>query len=160
MLEIKQYLKIREKIDIIILMEELKDFYGDFYLTKNNLRLYIKENLESLFKTIKKGDKVIIGKEGLAIITGYADHNPRKYVKLLTKDLIVAEKLLKFINWNFEIELYAKLKRNNPLLNSFYKNGFNFCGGRGKEVLIMRKKMENKNANFRCDYEIKNSNTR
>ncbi|MHA1437850.1 MAG: hypothetical protein ACTSPD_09735 [Promethearchaeota archaeon] len=38
--------------------------------------------------------------------------------------------------WHVKIELYAKLKKNNPLVSLLKQHGFTFAGGRGKEILL------------------------
>lgn len=162
MIQLKQHLKNSEKIDIYILLETIKDLYGDFYITRNNIRLFIKENLDSLFDLIQKGKiRFVLDKEGIAIITGYGnkDYN-RKYIKILTKNESSADKLLKIINWHYKEELFSKLKKENSLLQIFYNNGFVFAGGRGKEILLIRNKLEAKNVNFNIKDKTESSNPR
>jgi hypothetical protein len=155
MFYLKQGLTNKEKWNILVTINEISDIYGEFYLTKNNLRIFIKDNISSLWENLKKGDKVIYGEDGIAIITGFAEKtikvfNPitkqeeirksRKIIKLLAKDEKNADRLLQFINGNFKkLELYTKIKKTNPLLKIFYTNGFEFKGGRGKELLLYRK---------------------
>lgn len=154
MLIIKQHLNKQEKLNLKILIDEISDVYGEFYLTKNKLRLFIKENLNLLFNTVKKGDKLICGEQGIAIITGFAEKEieiidlegknkkipSRKYIILLAKDERNANRLLKFIDFHFrKYDLYAKLKRVNPIVKVFYDNYYNFAGGRGKELLLVKK---------------------
>jgi hypothetical protein len=43
------------------------------------------------------------------------------------------------MNWNVKCDLYAKIKKNNPLLKVFQHNQFQFVGNRGQEILLMRK---------------------
>lgn len=145
MLELKQHLKNSEKIDIYILLEKLKDFYSDFYITKSNIRLFCHQNPETLFDLIQKEKiKFILDKEGVILITGFGNKDYRKYIKILAKNTIVANRLLKFVNWNFREEIYAKLKKENFLLQTFYDAGFIFAGGRGREILIRREKIKEK----------------
>jgi hypothetical protein len=135
----------KEQSEIASLICEITDIYGDFYLTKNNLRLFIKENLQTLFECLKKGDKIAYGEMGVAIITGFSDKMPRKYVKILTNKPEDATKLLQALHWEIKGDLYTKIKKNNPLKEVYEKNGFEFLGGRGKEILLIRK--ENKYVN-------------
>lgn len=147
MITFKTGLSKKEQTHIRFLLEEISDIYGDFYLTKNNLRLYIKENQNILFDCLKKGDKIAYDDNGMAIITGFSDKMPRKYIKILAEDNNQAEKLIKVINWNLKCDLFVKIKKNNPLKEVFQANGFRFMGGRGKEMLLVRKAKGEYNVN-------------
>lgn len=122
------------------IINELTDVYGDFYITRNNLRLFIKENLDLLFDCIEKGDKIVYDEnKGLIFITGWSDKANRKYIKILAKDDESADHLLKVANWHMEGEkLFAKIKKNNPVRRVLQKNNFRFAGDRGKEILLVR----------------------
>jgi hypothetical protein len=154
MLKTKQYLSLKEKAELTISIDELSDVYGEFYITKNKLRLFLKENIDSLWKTLKKGDKIIFGEQAIGVITGYADKEieiidnitnlkkmipSRKYLTILTKDLINLDRLLRYVSGEFKtINLFTKIKVGNPVLKTFYANGFKFVGGRGKELLLVK----------------------
>lgn len=130
--------KERHEIDIVI--DELIDFYGDFYITRNNLRLFIKENIELLYECLKKGDKIAYSnKDGIAFVTGFSDKSKRKYVKILATDVESADRLLKVVSWHINCDLWAKIKKTNPIKNALIKNNYKFCGDRGKELLLCRK---------------------
>ena len=120
------------------LCHEIVDAYRDVYITKNNLRLFIKDNLNVLVDDIKKGDKLAYNDQGLAVVTGFADKANRKYLKILCKETADAVKYIKVLCWNIDCDLYIKVKRNNPLKDVLQKNGFVFKGGRGTEVLLVR----------------------
>lgn len=109
--------------------------YKDFYFTKNNLRFFIKENMSSFFKLIEKGDKIIISEKGILYINGYADNFNRKYIKILAKNKEISNELIEFALWKFDIDLYCKIKKNNPIKDSLIENGFQFYGDRGQEIL-------------------------
>lgn len=151
MIQIKSTLSKEDKKQIFGILNELTDLYSDFYLTRNNIRLYIKENIEILYKCLHNGDKVIFGDGGIAVIIGWSDKSTRKYLKLLSKNSEIADKITKNINWNIAEELYCKIKKTNPLKNILLRNNWKFAGDRGKEILLKRKtielrKMENKYA--------------
>ena len=130
----------KEKSIIESLLDIITDFYSDFYITKENLRLYIKENTHLLYGGISKGDKIIYGKEGILFIHGFSDQSRRKYVKILSDNVENASKLIRFLNLQLtDIELYVKIKKENPILKSFQTKGFKFVGDRGKEILLCRK---------------------
>ena len=142
MIKLKSTLSEKEKKQVFSILEELSDYYSDFYITRNNIRLYIKENIEILYKLLSKGDKIIFDEGGLAIISGWSDKSPRKYLKLLAKDDIITDKLIKNINWNISEELYCKIKKTNPLKNILLRNKWKFAGDRGKELLLKRETIE------------------
>lgn len=130
----------KEKNEINTLLDIITDAYGDFYLTKTCLRLYIKENSHLLYDGISKGNKLVWGDEGIILVDGFADNYSRKYVKILARNEEDASQLIKLLNWNLPSEdLYAKVKKNNPILRALQKQGFNFAGDRGKEILLCRK---------------------
>lgn len=134
--------KLSKKEEIIILthLEEIEDAFRDFYITKNNLRLFLKDNPELLSESLKAGDKLVYGdEEGLIFITGWSDNSPRKYVKILAIDGNSADRLLKAMAWEIKTDLYIKIKKNNPLLAILKKNNYRFIGDRGLEVLLCKK---------------------
>jgi len=142
MLVCKEGLSKKEKRFVLNALENNVDLYSDFYVTKDNIRIGIRENSDILFKYLGRGDMILYEEDneaGFGLVTGWSDKASRKYVKILTKDLELADKLLKINNWNANIDLYAKLKKNNPLGKVFLKNGFSFKGDRGNEILLMRK---------------------
>lgn len=142
MLILKQGFAKKEKRVIEQMLYDTVDLYGDFYVTKDNIRIYLRDNPDILFSYLNKGDRWVYDEssdKGVAVITGWSDKSPRKYVKLLTKDVHLAGNLLKMINWNVKTDVYAKIKKNNPLLKVFQSNQYAFVGNRGSEVLLMRK---------------------
>jgi len=140
----------KEKLVVESLLDSITDIYSDFYLTRDNLRLFIKENSHLLFEGLSKGDKIIYGDEGVLFIHGFSDNAPRKYVKILARNEEDASQLLKLLNWNVNEELYAKVKKNNIVLRALQKNGFIWKGSRGLETLVYRKAKTN---NFKANKE-------
>jgi hypothetical protein len=142
MLIVKQGFSKTEKRVVENILFNSIDLYGDFYLTRDNIRLFLRDNPDILFECLKKGDRYAYDDSsefGMAFITGWSDRSPRKYVKLLTKDEKLASNLLKIINWNIKGDLYAKLKKNNPMTKVFLRNSYSFAGDRGTEILLMHK---------------------
>lgn len=132
----------KEKRFIENALYETVDLYGDFYVTKDNVRIYLRDNSDILFSYLNRGDVIVYDQDnevGIGLVTGWSDRSLRKYVKILTKDEHLASNLLKIINWNANIDLYAKLKKNNPLVKIFQQNQYAFIGNRGAEILLMRK---------------------
>ena len=129
----------KEKFTISSLLMDLTDVFGDFYITRDNLRLFIKDNIDILFDCIKKGDKYAYDESGIALVLGYSDNAKRKYLKALAKEPKDIEKYIKIILWNINEDLYCKVKRNNPVKGILLNLGFEFKGGRGSEVLLWKK---------------------
>ena len=129
----------KERIKILGIVTEFTDIYRDFYLTKNNLRLFIRDNLDILFKDLRKGDKIAYDENGVGLVVGYSDKAKRKYIKLLAKDSKSADRLIKVILWNEKIDLWAKIKRNSIFKSVLERNNFRFEANRGKEILLVRR---------------------
>ena len=135
----KSQLSKKEELEISGILSEIIDEYSDFYLTRDNIRLYIKDNIDILISSLKKGDKIAFSyEEGIAVVDGYSDNANRKYVKILARDENSANKLLKVLNHNIKDILFAKIKKNSPLLKIFKNNGFKFKGSRGLEELLIK----------------------
>jgi len=129
----------KEKQYISMIISDTVDVWGDFYITKDRLRLFIRENLHILWESLSKGDKIVYGEEGIILITGFCDNSERKYIKILSNNEENTNKLLKILNWNItDISLYAKVKKDSYVLKALQKNGFKFKGDRGKEILLFR----------------------
>jgi len=120
-------------------LSNLVDIYGDFYVTKNRIRYYIKENLDLLFTCLENGDKVVCNESGVLVVIGYSDNSPRKYIKILSSDLESITSLLQDISTEVTEDLYIKIKKNNPIKLILQKNGFVFHGDRSKEILLVKK---------------------
>ena len=137
----------KEETKILTYLEELDDSFRDFYITKNNLRLFLKDNPELLNESLKNGDKLIYGdEEGLILVTGWSDKKyPRKYAKILAIDENSADKLLKAMAWHIKTDLYIKIKKLNPLLAILKRNNYRFIGNRGVEELLCRKYIPKQN---------------
>ena len=145
MKKFKSRLIKKEVVKITEMVQELHDYFGDFYLTKNNLRLFIKENISLLFEGLKAGDKICYSKDSIIIVTGFSDKNNRKYIKLLNKNEAAASDLLTMLAWNLKVDLWAKLKVRNPLVEVLKNNNFVYFASRGKEVLLVRKYINKEN---------------
>jgi hypothetical protein len=120
------------------ILKNLTDFYADFYITKNNLRLFLKENLDLLFEAVEKGDKIYYVDGGILFVTGFSDNYDRKYLKILTVNSKIAEQLLNGLD-ELKTSLYIKIKKNNPIKEVLESKGFKFYKSRGKEILMIRK---------------------
>jgi hypothetical protein len=78
--------------------------------------------------------------KGFLITYGLHDKSPRKYIKILAKDNDSVKKLLRSFLYEFgDKEFFIKVKRSNPVGRVAQGLGFVFLGGRGTEILLMRK---------------------
>ena len=156
MLICKEGLNKIEKKQISYILSEVCDLYSDFYCTKDNVRIPLRDNPDVLFSYLNKGDVVVYEQDnetGIGLVTGWSDGSARKYVKILTKDEHLASNLLKIINWNANIDLFAKLKKNNPLIKVFQRFGYSFKGDRGSEILLMRQYIYHPQKEYKKDEE-------
>jgi len=138
----------KEQKIIETIIQEITDIYSDFYITKNNLRLYIPQNIHLFYDGLKQGDKIVYSpEEGIILVTGFSDNAKRKYLKILAKNEKAAERLLSVLFWNIKCDLWIKLKQNNPLVKVLqsiegYEDNrlkFKIRGYRGKEILLYKK---------------------
>lgn len=134
-------LKESHYTDIALLIKDIKDNYQDFYITKNKQRIYFTDTrfIQNIIKT-----QEIYGlfeQELLGLFLIYREKGFRPYVKILGKNYNIEEKLIKYLSWTFtDIELFAKIKKGNPINQLLQNIGFIFVGGRGKEILLLRHK--------------------
>jgi hypothetical protein len=141
----------KQKKQIESLLTDIVDLYGDFFITRDNIRLFLRDNPNLLFEGLSKGDKIIFGEEGIVFVDGFSDKANRNYVKILTKDVKATNDLLKVLNWNLSnIPLYIKIKKDNINVTALKKCGFRLLGSRGKEDLYIRNP---KNINFQIPKE-------
>jgi hypothetical protein len=117
-------------------LNKLIDYNRDFYITKNNLRLFIKENLDIVLDDLIAGDKIFYTENSVVCVVGYADKVNRKYLKIVTDTLSEIPKVLFEVFFNTDCDLYIKLKKDNSLIPVLKEFDFVFFGGRGHEVLL------------------------
>lgn len=130
----------KEQSIITTFFSETFDPYCDFYLTKNNQRLFIRENSEIFFEGIKKGDFIAYDNHGIAAIIGLSDKADRKYLRFLTKDPTKVGSLLVSLLLKYQGVIYTKLKNNNPNIQVLLEFGFVEVASRGEELLLKRDK--------------------
>lgn len=159
----------KEENKIKFILSEIPNKFNDFYLTKNNKRIFFNNDLYLLFKCIKKGDKIVYSsEEGILLLTGFSDKANRKYLKILTKSNHSLERLLQVFFWNYNKELWVKIKKYNPalrllqdksmkiLVNNKLVPKFKFFGLRGNEILLYKEEVRRQinvkhNENFNKD---------
>lgn len=125
-----------------------KDDYEDFYITIDRKRKFFDDNkvIQQYAKKLKRSEIALTDGKGNFLLTwGISSKGQRNYIKILTNDNYKAKSLLKILLWNWgNRDYYFKLKNNNPLIKVAKQMGFYFSGGRGKEVLLYRKKFISK----------------
>ncbi len=137
--------KTQEFLSVLHFIKENPD--SDFYFTKNNGRAWI--TTEKLFNSFLSN--VILNYyyeendecKGLIVVwksESKEQNLKRFYVKLLANSSYVAEGLLRNLSWNYFNEIFAKIRKDHPYLNLFKKFGWQFRGGRGKQILLRKAK--------------------
>lgn len=128
-------------IDIINLVSELKDQYEDFYFTIDKSRLFIKDNRKLIKKLLISEECYGYFEDGLkGLLIIYRSKGFRPYLKILALNDNIIDKLMKYFVWNRnELDIFCKLKLENPIIKIIKKYGFFPKGDRGKEVLLFKK---------------------
>jgi hypothetical protein len=117
---------------------EVFDPYCDFYLTKNNIRLFIRDNPEIFFEGLNRGDYIAYNENGIVSLIGFSDKAARKYLKFLTVKPGDVVELLVALSFKYSGEIYCKIKKNNPAMKTLLGMGFQIIGNRGQEELLKR----------------------
>lgn len=128
----------KEKVIIKKIITQIPDINSDFYITKNNLRLSIKENLNIALNDVVNGDRLFYSENSIVFICGEADKSKRNYLKFLTKTSDDLELIMNLVNKEYEDDLYAKLKKENEFIVTLLNMGFEVYKNRGKELLLFR----------------------
>ena len=126
-----------------LMFTAVKDLYSDFYITLDKERKFL-NNIDVLrlyTKMLKKGEVCYHNDDtGFLITYGLHDKSDRKYIKVLSKDNAITKKLLISFLYDFgDKDFFLKVKRNNPVGRIAQGLGFVFLGGRGSEILFLRK---------------------
>ena len=69
----------------------------------------------------------------------------RYYVKLVAGNKKIADQLLTQLIWDTTQDLHVKVSKQSALLELYKRKGFQFVGGRGKQLLLCRKGVNNVN---------------
>lgn len=139
--------KQSEFLDLLEIIENCSD--DDFYLTRNNKRIFIKtsDNLKIILNEshhiyyenldTEKGIILIWKSVGADI--------KRNYIKIAASNSGVARRLLTTLLWHYPESVFIKIKKNSPLIPIFKEKGFKFIGGRGSQILLERSKFFSEN---------------
>jgi len=150
-----QKLSIKDTLDVLDFVNKTKDVYFDFYITKNNKRIFLRKDSTLIQKLLKSQQVFAIkNKEIESLMLLYIKKPFRPYIKFLVKNNCDYKIYIDFLKSNFSnMELYLKVKQNNPIVNELLnttmigsqkryipKEGFSIGGFRGKEILIILNK--------------------
>lgn len=138
---------------------QYRDPYSDFYVTKNNRRLFLnntKVATQVFNDCLKSSDKCYIKEENghisaVLLIIGYKDKMDRKYVKMLTKNQDDCRDLFRFLQWQKLSNLFIKSRKNNiqfvkydeRLKDNKYTKGYKpsyFARKTGFRIIVVRDK--------------------
>ena len=133
-------LNYKNKLDVYNFVISNNDSCQDFYITFDKERHFLND--------LKLVDKVLrtqqcyglFEKELEAVMIVYRSEGFRPYVKLFAKKQSQYNKLLKFLNWHHNEELFVKVKKYNPAVYELKRNRFFVEGFRGKEILLKKLK--------------------
>jgi hypothetical protein len=139
-----------KSIDLLNLLSHFEENTNyDFYYTKDNSRYYITDliSLKNFLKTISTAYIAKEKDDYLGIITvwkGVSDDKVRYYIKLSAKTTKIASDLITVLLWNFNKELYVKIRKDSKFIEAFKQKNFRFIGARGSQILLNRKFIPNK----------------
>jgi hypothetical protein len=130
--------------DLMDFVSETKDNFEDFYISLGRERKQLNsyQNIKFYFDRCLKHGEFGLGnlKQGYLITWGFFDKSERKYVKVLAKNPKAIRNLLTIFLFNYgQFTWFIRCKINNPLNRLAQERGFSFYGGRGSEILLIRK---------------------
>ena len=121
-----------------------ENFSYDCYITENNVRLYMTDisNIKKLvrqasaiFELRERGDlKGLVG-----VWKSVGGGITRYYVKFVASKFKNVKDILTVLLWNFNTDLYVKIRKESPYVSAFKNKNFRFVGGRGCQILLYRK---------------------
>ena len=130
--------------DLLHFVEGLKD--SDFYYTKDNQRLYVTD-INSLKGFLRDSSQVYVCKDArgdyqgiLLVWKSIGGGQTRYYVKVNAVSSKIATDLLTILTWNFNRQLFVKIRKDSKLIEGFKFKGFRFEGSRGTQLLLKRDK--------------------
>ena len=122
-----------------------EEFDFDFYFTENNSRIYPQDE-KSLKRFLKQCRHVYVSEDDKADPNGVGmlwksvgGGKERYYLKMKFRNEVIARNLLTIMLWHVKSDIYAKIRKDNPMLSVLRNKGFRFLGGRGLQVLLVKK---------------------
>ena len=118
---------------------------NNLYITKDGKRHKIKtlKDFKYLLKECSFAIRKYTGTSTTGLLLVWKSNYQgvkRNYIKFECDSLHDIDDLLMSLNWSFPREVYIKLDKGSPAIQSFRKKGFRFCTERGNEVLLFRDK--------------------
>jgi hypothetical protein len=145
-----------KKQNFIGLLDFLKTHRNsDFYITDQNVRIFANDE-KSLKKILHNSNSTFINEEkgnilGVVLVWCSLGNNIKRYfVKLNATNIEVVRNLLTVLLWNYQMELYIKIRKDSPFVNILKEKGFFFVGDRGREILL--RKYQTKKPIIKYDY--------
>lgn len=155
---------------------QYRDPYSDFFITKDNKRLYLTNNKNATIAfndCIKHGNKCFIKEENneikaVLLVVGFMDKFERKHIKVLAKSKHDVQDLFAFLKWQDLKDLFMEVKATNTKFvkyderNKRYKpsyalrrNGFEVIAVRNRHVLLKKeeRKFRYNKLNYNKDRE-------
>jgi len=142
---------------------QYRDPYSDFYITKDNKRLFLTnpDVAKQVFKDcIKYGNKCFIKEEkdeikAILLIIGYKDKYERKYIKVLAKSKQDFQDMFAYLQWQELKDLFMKVRNTNKNFVKYdekikrykpsyilRKSGFSIIAVRDREVLLKKENLK------------------
>lgn len=124
-----------------------ENFDGDFYIEKNNRRIFI-NNIYSLKQFISSYSNILICREEgkvygvLGICSVKTVEGKRRYIKMNSFDRGAGDKLLSVLFWNTNDTYFIQLNKYSKLSGLLRSKQFKFFGARGNEILLRRNKWQ------------------
>jgi hypothetical protein len=139
-------LNYHDSISVYDFILRTQDKFEDFYITQNKGRIFLKD-LKLIEKLLKYQTIVALEESGeiKALLLILKEKGFRTYLKILAEKNDYVYDLMKYVNWNYNCELFIKAKKTNPISKISQKFFFNFIGDRGSEILLAKHKREIKN---------------
>ena len=131
--------------EIMQFIESNQDY--DCYFTHDNTRTYITDE-KSLKCFLRETICTYVYKENgnvgglISVWKSMGGDVKRYYVKINAASAKIAQDLLTILTWNFNKELFIKIKKDSKFVEVFKYKSFRFIGGRGVQLLLQRKPNE------------------
>lgn len=149
---------LNKKTHLTALLEYVtSEFDFDFYFTENNSRLYAQDE-KTLKRFLKQCRHIYLHYDKLGDINGLimvwksvGGGKERFYLKMKYRDLNVARNLLTILLWNIKSDVYIKIRKDNSTLPVLRNKGFRFLGGRGLQILLVKKFKPREEVSFKYE---------
>ncbi len=128
--ELFEFVNSREDYDFYYFSDNSKNYVTDIPSLKKFLRLSVC-NYAYSDKGYYKG-LILVVKD---IVAG----QKKFYIKMNAINYKVALDLLTMVLWNFNTDLYVKVKRNSRYIDVLKYKGFRFLDEKGNQILLERK---------------------